>query len=62
MSLRRVALPCGCVQAVRTLPCGDYRLGRRIVACGPGGVHDGYRWPAFGLVLAEALKAPEACR
>ena len=55
----RIELPCGCIQCVRfTSEC--VRLGRRVLACGPGGVHDGYRWPAFGIVLDEALRAREA--
>jgi hypothetical protein len=51
----RLTLPCGCVQCVRVTAEG-LRLGRRLAACGPGGVHDGYRWPPFGIVLDEALR------
>lgn len=51
----RVQLPCGCVQVVRINPAGTC-LGRRVRACGPGGVHDGFRWPPFGVLLEEALR------
>jgi hypothetical protein len=52
----RIKLPCGCIQVVRINASGTC-LGRRVAACGPGGVHDGYWWPAFGILLNEALSA-----
>lgn len=52
----KLTLPCGCVQVVRLLEGGGLRFGRRIAACGACGVHDGYRWPSFGVMVDQAIR------